>query len=97
MKRYLLRLNEELFKKMRENDWSITQLSTICNVSYHGIYNIINGNVSDINVSTLIKICESTHISYVDIYNIDDNELLEREMRKFNLSNGKMKFRLLKE
>ena len=31
-----------------------------------------------------------------DIFDIDDNELLEREMRKFNLTNGKMKFVLQK-
>ena len=89
MGEYLSRLSEELLKKMRENDWSISHLSAVCNVSYHGIYNIINGNVSDINMSTFIKICENAHISY-------DNELLEREMRKFNLTNGKMKFVLQK-
>lgn len=96
MGEYLSRLSEELLKKMRENDWSISHLSAVCNVSYHGIYNIINGNVSDINMSTFIKICENTHISYADIFDIDDNELLEREMRKFNLTNGKMKFILQK-
>lgn len=82
---------------MDENRWSIAQLSAMCHISYHGMYNIVNEKVSDINLSTFIKICENTHISYVDIFNIDDNELLEREMRKFNLSNGKMKFKLQKE
>ena len=96
MGEYLSRLSEELLKKMRENDWSISHLSAVCNDSYHGIYNIINGNVSDINMSTFFKICENTHISYADIFDIDDNELLEREMRKFNLTNGKMKFVLQK-
>ena len=52
--------------------------------------------VFDINFSTFIKICENAHISYADIFDIDDNELLEREMRKFNLTNGKMKFVLQK-
>ena len=82
MERYLTRLSNQLIRKMGENDWSITQLSTICNVSYHGIYNIINGNVSDINLSTLIKICENTHISYADIFDIDNTELLDHTMKK---------------
>lgn len=96
MVKYLSRLSNELVKKMNQNNWSIMQLSMICNISYHGMYNIVNEKVSDINLSTFIKICENTHISYVDIFNIDDNELLEREMRKFNLTNGKLKFVLQK-
>lgn len=96
MVKYLSRLSNELVKKMNQNNWSIMQLSMICNISYHGMYNIVNEKVSDINFSTFIKICENTHISYADIFDIDDNELLEREMRKFNLTNGKMKFVLQK-
>ena len=96
MVKYLSRLSNELVKKMNQNNWSIIQLSMICNISYHGMYNIVNEKVSDINLSTFIKICENTHISYADIFDIDDNELLEREMRKFNLTNGKMKFVLQK-
>lgn len=96
MGKYLSRLSNELVKKMNENNWSITQLSIICNISYHGMYNIVNQNVSDINLSTFIKICENAHISYADIFDMDNNELLEREMRKFNLTNGKMKFVLQK-
>lgn len=92
MVKYLSRLSNELVKKMNQNNWSIIQLSMICNISYHGMYNIVNEKVSDINLSTFIKICENTHISYVDIFDIDDSELLEREMRKFNLTNGKLKF-----
>ena len=97
MERYLTRLSNQLIRKMDENRWSIAQLSAMCHISYHGMCNIVNGNVNDINFSTFIKICENAHISYADIFDIDDNELLEREMRKFNLSNGKMKFKLLKE
>lgn len=96
MVKYLSRLSNELVKKMNQNNWSIIQLSMICNISYHGMYNIVNEKVSDINLSTFIKICENTHISYADIFDINDNELLEREMRKFNLTNGKMKFILQK-
>ena len=96
MVKYLSRLSNELVKKMNQNNWSIIQLSMICNISYHGMYNIVNEKVSDINLSTFIKICENTHISYVDIFDIDDSELLEREMRKFNLTNGKLKFVLQK-
>lgn len=96
MVKYLSRLSNELVKKMNQNNWSIIHLSMICNISYHGMYNIVNEKVSDINLSTFIKICENTHISYVDIFDIDDSELLEREMRKFNLTNGKLKFVLQK-
>ena len=96
MERYLSRLSSELIKKMDENRWSIAQLSAMCHISYHGMCNIVNGNVSDINFSTFVKICENTHISYADIFDIDDTELLEREMRKFNLTNRKMKFVLQK-
>lgn len=96
MERYLSKFRKNLIKKMNENNWNITQLAIICDCSYHGMCNIVNGNVNDINFSTFIKICENTHISYADIFDIDDTELLEREMRKFNITNGKMKFILQK-
>lgn len=96
MVKYLSRLSNELVKKMNQNNWSIMQLSMICNISYHGMYNIVNEKVSDINLSTFIKICENTHISYVDIFDINNIEFLEREMRKFCITNGKMTFKLEK-
>lgn len=96
MERYLSKFRKNLIKKMNENNWNITQLAIICDCSYHGMCNIVNGNVSDINFSTFVKICENAHISYADIFDINDNELLEREMRKFNLTNGKLKFVLQK-
>ncbi len=97
MERYLSRLSSELIKKMDENRWSIAQLSAMCHVSYHGMCNIVNGNVSDINFSTFVKICENTHISYADIFDIDDTELLECAMKKFCITDGKMRFKLQKD
>ena len=96
MKRYLSRLSNELIKKMNENHWRIARISSMRHIYYHGMCNIVNGNASDINFSTFIKICENTHISYADIFDIDDTELLEKEIKKFNLTNGKMTFVLQK-
>ena len=97
MEKYLLNFRNSLIKKMNENNWTITQLAIICDCSYHGMCNIVNGNVNDINFSTFIKICENANISYEDIFEIESFNSLEKEMKKFYISNGKMKFRLLKE
>lgn len=97
MEKYLLNFRNSLIKKMNENNWSITQLAIICDCSYHGMCNIVNGNMHDINFSTFIKICENANISYEDIFEIESFNSLEKEMKKFYISNGKMKFRLLKE
>ena len=97
MEKYLLNFRNSLIKKMNENNWSITQLAIICDCSYHGMCNIVNGSVNDINFSTFIKICENANISYEDIFEIESFNSLEKEMKKFYISNGKMKFRLLKE
>ena len=86
-----------LIKKMNENNWNITQLAIICDCSYHGMCNIVNGNVNDINFSTFIKICENANISYEDIFEIESLDSLEKELQKFYVTNGKTKFRLLKE
>lgn len=96
MKRYLSRLSSELIQKMDDNHWSIAQMSAMCHISYHGMCNIVNGNVNDINFSTFIKICENAHISYANIFDVDDSELLEKEMKKFILSNGKLNFSIQK-
>ncbi len=71
-------------------------MSAMCHISYHGMCNIVNGNVNDINFSTFIKICENAHISYANIFDVDDSELLEKEMKKFILSNGKLNFSIQK-
>lgn len=97
MERYLSRLSSELIRKMDENRWSIAQLSAMCHISYHGMCNIVNGNVNDINFSTFIKICENANISYEDIFEIESLDSLEKELQKFYVTNGKTKFRLLKE
>ena len=97
MERYLSKFRKNLIKKMNENNWNITQLAIICDCSYHGMCNIVNGNVSDINFSTFVKICENTHISYADIFDIDDTELLECAMKKFCITDGKMRFKLQKD
>ena len=75
MEKYLLNFRNSLIKKMNENNWSITQLAIICDCSYHGMCNIVNGNVNDINFSTFIKICENANISYEDIFEIESFNL----------------------
>lgn len=96
MKQYLRRLRQELIKKMNENHWTITQLSIICDISYHSMCNIVNGNMKDINFSTFVKICDNTQISYIDIFDISNQELFEKEICKYLLSDGHSKFRLKK-
>lgn len=97
MEKYLLNFRNNLIKKMNENNWNITQLAIICDCSYHGMCNIVNGNVNDINFSTFIKICENAKISYEDIFEIESLDSLEKELQKFYVTNGKTKFRLQKE
>ena len=97
MEKYLLNFRNSLIKKMNENNWNITQLAIICDCSYHGMCNIVNGNMHDINFSTFIKICENTHISYNEVFECDYDHSFEKEIKKFYITNGKMKFRLLKE
>lgn len=97
MEKYLLNFRNSLIKKMNENNWSITQLAIICDCSYHGMCNIVNGNVNDINFSTFIKICENANIPYEDIFEIESSNSLEKELQKFYVTNGKTKFRLHKD
>lgn len=93
----MLNFRNSLIKKMNENNWNITQLAIICDCSYHGMCNIVNGNMHDINFSTFIKICENAKISYEDIFEIESLDSLEKELQKFYVTNGKTKFRLRKE
>lgn len=96
MERYLSKFRKNLIKKMNENNWNITQLAIICDCSYHGMCSIVNGNFHDINFSTFVKICENAHISYNDVFEIESPDSLEKEMQKFYITNGKIKFKLKK-
>lgn len=96
MKKYLSNFRNSLIKKMNENNWNITQLAIICDCSYHNMCNIVNGNFHDINFSTFVKICENANISYKDVFEIESFDSLEKEMKKFYITNGKMKFRIEK-
>lgn len=96
MKKYLSNFRNSLIKKMNENNWNITQLAIICDCSYHNMCNIVNGNFHDINFSTFVKICENANISYKDVFEIESPDSLEKEMQKFYITNGKIKFKLKK-
>lgn len=94
MSESLKNLRNELLKKMEENDLNITQLSIICDISYHGMCNIVNGTSNDINLATFEKICENADISYADIFQITDLEIFEKMIKDFFLTDGNIKFQL---
>lgn len=59
---YLEKIRDLLLDEMREKEYDIIDLSVKCDISYNRIRNILYGNVTDIKLSTLIKICKSLGI-----------------------------------
>lgn len=94
MSESLKNLRNELLKKMEENNWNITQLSIICDISYHGMCNIVNGTSKDINLATFEKICKNAGISYADVFQIKDLEMFNKMIKDFFLTDGSLTFHI---
>lgn len=95
MNDYLERLRKELLKIMQDKGLNMTDLSIVCDVSYHSMCNIINGLSQDMNMSTFVKICENVGISYADIFNLDGSALLGKSIKKFVFTDGTRKYKLV--
>lgn len=57
-------ISECLNNVMNEKGWSIMELSIMCDLSYHTMRNIVNGNAENINLSTIEKISSNIGIPF---------------------------------
>lgn len=97
MNDHMRRLREELIKKMNQKNCSIKDFSIACDVSYHSMRNIVNGISNDMKLSTFLKLCENANISYAEIFNINNSDVLDFALKSAVFSCGKSRYRLRKE
>lgn len=57
-------------EKIKQRNYTISQMSIICDISYENLHKILTGKRKDISVSTLLKICENSGISILDILEV---------------------------
>ena len=87
-------LRELILQKMEEKNYTNRDMSIICDVSMRRFVDIKNGKVTNIDLSTLVKICEGAGISYIDVFEFKDMEVFDRAIRGFVLTDGKEKYKL---
>lgn len=82
-------LSNLILKKMEEENCTIARFADECGVSERKISDIKNRKVNNIELKTLVKICEAHDISYADVFGCRiDLESQKRIMSKFVLTNG---------
>lgn len=89
---YLCNLQTELFRKMNQCGWSVVELAIQCDLSYKTIYNIVTHAVSDIKLSTFVKICNNLDIPLSSVLMISDAELASQKIRESYLVCGGKKY-----
>lgn len=87
-------------KKIGGKDCTVTMFADECGVSRKKISDIINKNVSGINLRTLVKICESHGIPYGEVFGYAEssrNEELDSVFSRIILTDEKDKYVLVKK
>lgn len=85
------RLADLILLEMERRSCSATYFSDVCGISKNGLNNILRRKTKDINVSTILKICENSELTLEKIFDIQEKPLKEI-MSEFILTNGKEKF-----
>ncbi len=65
------RLADLILKEIGKRDCSYAYFADICGISVSEIYYIINRKISDIRLSTLIKICNNSGILIIDVFDCE--------------------------
>jgi len=93
-------LSEQIIKKMGEGNYTIVRFADECDVSVREINKIKNREAASISLNTLVKICETHEISYMDIFDCtqEKNESYpDAEILRFVLTDGVTEYRLLRK
>lgn len=99
MEKYLENLSNLILQEMESKNYTILEFAVKCGVSPRKISDIKNRKVNNISLKTLIKICETYHFSYADIFdcwNQIDEEIINSILSKFILTNGNSRYLLKK-
>lgn len=96
MEKYMKNLSDLILKKMEEGNYTIARFANECGVSERKISDIKNRKVKNIELKTLVNICEAHGISYADVFGCkSDLENQKRILSKFVLTNGNDNYVLL--
>lgn len=68
VEKYMKNLRELILRKMEEGNYTVARFADECGVSGREISKIKNGEAKNIRFDVLVKICENSGISYVDIF-----------------------------
>lgn len=74
-----------------------TYFADVCGLSRREIGNIVSRKTKDVNVSTIIKICENTNITISDIFGCSNDEIFRSMIKRFSFGNGNLRFRLYED
>lgn len=70
-------LRNEMWKKIVENDYTLKTFAKICGISYGNLRKIIYGANSDVNMSTILKICKNSGIKINNIFQEDMPKVID--------------------
>lgn len=74
VEKYMKNLRELILRKMEEGNYTVARFADKCEVSEREISKIKNGEAKNIRFDVLVKICENSGISYVDIFELKEKK-----------------------
>lgn len=96
MEKFLKNLSNLISAEICRIDCTYSYFADKCGLSRDEIRKIVNLSKKDINVSTILKICENSEISILDIFQCSDIDIFERMLRKFVFTNGEKSYQFCK-
>lgn len=93
---FLKNLADLILAEINRLGCTYLEFANICELSESEIGRILGHRKKDICVSTLLKICENTSITILDLFQCRDSEVLDRMLGEFYLTDGNKKYYLKK-
>lgn len=69
-KKIMKNLRNEMYKVINNNNYTFYQYAIICDIFYKNLYMILSGKAKDIKMSTFLKICNNSGISFKNIFEL---------------------------
>lgn len=84
MEEVLGRLRRLVNLEINNHNYTIKGFAVRCEISYTEMREIVNGQTSDIKLSTICQICNNSNISFADVF-VENESDLQRMINKVTI------------
>lgn len=88
MEKILEKLADLIILETEQLGCTYSFFADVCNISRNEIGNIVRRKRKDIKLSTILKICKHSNITFPDIFDYSDKDVFEKMIKDFCFTSG---------